>query len=145
MVLGGERRAEGIEVAGEDIDASGVEGTQIFVALHNVQRCAALGACLGQNQGTVGKVERGERLAPGKLGLWSTPVQAAGNHQVQDQPKIILYADCNALAYTPQFADDVTFRVRNRRLRGAQEEGAGQAYAVEWLTDDARFERGDVG
>ena len=59
--------------------------------------------------------------------------------------EFILYADCNALAYTPQFADDVTFRVRNGRLRGAQEEGAGQAYAVEWLTDDARFERGDVG
>jgi hypothetical protein len=51
-------------------------------------------------------------------------VQAAGNHQVKDQPKIVLYADCDALAYVPEFADYAAFCACERRLRCAQEEGA---------------------
>jgi hypothetical protein len=51
-------------------------------------------------------------------------MQAAGNHQVKDQPKIILQADCYALAYSPQFADFAAFCTRKWRVRGSQEEGA---------------------
>jgi hypothetical protein len=57
-------------------------------------------------------------------------VQAAGNHQVKYQPKIILYADPDALAYAPQFANDATFHSREGRLCGSQEEGALQPYML---------------
>jgi hypothetical protein len=72
-------------------------------------------------------------------------VQPAGNHQVKNQPKIILDANCNALAQAPQFADNVTFHDRKRRSRGSQEKGACQPYPLEWLTDNAWLECVDIG
>lgn len=110
-----------------------------------MQRRAALGAGLGKNQRAVGKVERRQSLAPRQLCLRRAPVQPASNHQVKDQPKIILYADCDALAYVSQFANDATFHSREGRLRGSQEEGALQAYTLEGLTDYSWFKCGDVG
>jgi hypothetical protein len=64
---------------------------------------------------------------------------------VNNQPKITLYANYNAFAKSPQFADDAAFHVRKRRVRGAQEKGARQPYPLNWLTDDAWFQRSDVG
>jgi hypothetical protein len=72
-------------------------------------------------------------------------VQPTGNHQVQYQPKIILYANCDALTESPQLVDDVAFRICKRWLRSSEEEGAGETYMLERLTDDAGFERGEVG
>jgi len=64
---------------------------------------------------------------------------------VKYQPKIILYANRDALANASEFADDATFDIRKRRLRGSQEESALQPDAFEWLTDDAWFQCGDIG
>jgi hypothetical protein len=64
---------------------------------------------------------------------------------VKYQPKIILYAKCDALAYAPQFANDATFHSREGRLRGSQEESALQAYTFEWLTDYSWLQCGDIG
>jgi hypothetical protein len=85
---------------------------QGLFAAHNVQGRAALGASLGKNQGTVREIERRQSLATGELGSGRAPVQAAGDHQVKDQPKIIFYADRNALADAPQLADNATVCVR---------------------------------
>src|SRR5580700_5672494 len=65
--------------------------------------------------------------------------------QVKDQPEVVLYADCYALAYSSQFADFAAFGVFKWGLRGSQEEGALQPDALEGLTYYARFQRGDVG
>jgi hypothetical protein len=64
---------------------------------------------------------------------------------VKDQPEVVLYADCYALAYSSQFADFAAFGVFKWGLRGSQEEGALQPDALEGLTYYARFQRGDVG
>ena len=58
---------------------------------------------------------------------------------MKDQPEVVLYADCYALAYSSQFADFAAFGVFKWGLRGSQEEGALQAYAFEWLADYSWF------
>jgi len=72
-------------------------------------------------------------------------MESAGDHQMKDQPEIVIHADRNALAYASQFADDATFRVGKRRLGGSQEESALQAYTFEGLADYSGFQCGDIG
>jgi hypothetical protein len=65
----------------------------------------------------VREVEGGEILAAGKFGTGRAPVEASGNHQVKDQPEVIVFvffvtqADGNALPNTAEFANFVVFDI----------------------------------
>src|SRR5712671_168982 len=72
-------------------------------------------------------------------------MQAAGNHQVQNEPEIAFYSDGDSLADSAQLGDGATFDVRDWRLRGSKQKKTGQAHALDWLREDARLECGDVG
>ena len=95
------------------------------------------------------EVERGERMAPGELRVRLLPVQAAVDHEVQDEPEVVVQAERDALAEPAQAADVPAVRRGERRVHGAQEERAGQAHALERLVQDASLQRldveGDVG
>src|SRR6267143_6483966 len=72
-------------------------------------------------------------------------MQAAGNHQVQNEPEIAFYSDGDSLADSAQLGDWATLDVGNWRLRGSKQKKTGQANALDWLREDARLECGDVG
>src|SRR5712671_4962007 len=72
-------------------------------------------------------------------------MQAAGNHQVQNEPEIAFYSDGDAFADSAQLGDGATLDVGNWRLRGSKQKKTGQAHALDWLREDARLECGDVG
>ena len=71
-------------------------------------------------------------------------MQPAGNHQVQHQPEIAFHSNRDALADAPQFSHHPSFHIRYRGLHGAQQKRTGQPHLLDPLSDDARFERGDV-
>ena len=72
------------------------------------------------------------------------PVQAAGDHQVQDEPEIAFQADGDALADAAEFANDAALGIGEWRKRGAKKKGGGDSNAHERLREDAGFECGEV-
>src|ERR1700674_2368850 len=137
--------AKRIEIAREDIDSPGVDGTQTLLAREDVQGCAVRCAGFGEDERSAGKIEGSEALAACQLCSSGPPVQPAGNHQVQDQPEITFYSNRDSLADRPQFAHDAALDGCNWRLCGSQQERAREAHSFDGLIDDSWFECADVG
>ena len=94
----------------------------------------------------VGEVEGEKRVAAGELGVAAAPVQTAGDHEMQDQPKVAVEADGDALADAAQSA--VTMRPSTAAMGGStvrRRKRSCEANALERLAQDAGFERGDIG
>ena len=66
-------------------------------------------------------------------------METAGDHEVEDQPKIAFEADGDALAYAAQAANLFVVRGGERRVDGAEKERARQADALERLAHNARL------
>ena len=77
--------------------------------------------------------------------LSGPPVEAAGDHEVQDKPEIVVDADGDAFADAANSADGLSFGGGDGRTARAQQKGAVDADVLEALAEDARLERGDVG
>ena len=60
-------------------------------------------------------------------------MQAAVDHEVQDEPQLAVQAERDALAEAAQAADVPAVRRGERRVHRAREEWAGQAHALERL------------
>src|SRR5260370_39978564 len=73
--------AKRIETAREDIDSSGIDGTQTLFARDDIQRCSVLCTCFGKHARTAGKIESRQTPAARELRCRDLPVQPAGNHQ----------------------------------------------------------------
>ena len=73
------------------------------------------------------------------------PMQAAGDHQVEHEPEVAFETDRDPLSHPPQLAHGSSRGFRERRRRGSKKKRAGQPDALERLSDNARFERRDVG
>jgi hypothetical protein len=71
-------------------------------------------------------------------------VEAAGDHEVKYEPDVVVEADGYALTDAAELGYDVAFDACDWRLGRAEKESAGDADMLEWLADDARFERGEV-
>ena len=135
---------------GEDVEAAGVECGERFFALHEMQGGAAFGSGFGESEGAVGEVEGGEVVAAAEGGaalfcVELTPVETAGDHQVQDEEEVVIKGKHDALAEAAKFADGLAFDGVDARDGGAEEEWGGDAQVFERLTDYARGERGEVG
>jgi inhibitor of KinA len=104
-----------------------------------------LRAGFGKRERAVGKIESSQAVAARQLCFWRPPVQAARNHQVQDEPEIAFHSDRDSLADSTQFAHNAAFDIRKGRLGGAKQKGAGQSNSFERLRKDASFECRDVG
>ena len=140
----GESLAKHFQIAGEDFDAAGVHGFERGFSGYDMQRGAPLGACFRKYKRAVGEVESGEIVASAELGCEWTPVQATGDHQVDYEPEIALYADGDALADAAQFAHDAPFCFGDGRLGSAKQECAGDTNVIEALAENASLDRGDV-
>jgi len=144
-VFGGEGGAEGIEIGGEGIKAAGIEGAQTFFSANHVERGATLGAGFGEDEGAVGKIEGGEIAAGGEFGMRRFPVQATGDHEVQDKPEIVVETDGDALGDAAERADGVAFGGREGLVGGAEEKGAVETDVFERLIEDAGLKGSEVG
>src|ERR1700741_1157760 len=98
----------------------------------------------GERERAAGKIESCEAAPAGKLCPSRLPMQAPGDHQMQNEPEIAFYADGDALADAAKFADDFAFDIADGRLCSSKQKRARQAHAFERLADDSRFQRGEV-
>ena len=144
-VFGAECGAEVFEGRGEDVDASGVDVFGGGFASEEMEGGTAFGAGFGEDEGALGEVECGEVVAAAEFGPEGTPVEATGDHKVQDEPEAIVEFNGDALANAMEGTDGVAFDVLGSRLDGAEEEWAGYADLGEGLAYDARLEGGEVG
>src|SRR5258707_1357935 len=135
-VFGCKGGAKRIEIAREDIDSSGIDGTQTLFARDDIQRCSVLCTGFGKHERTAGKIESRQTPAARELRSWDLPVQAAGNHQVQHQPEIAFYSNRDSLADSPQFAHDAALHMCKWWLCGPQQKRTGQAHSLDRLRDD---------
>jgi hypothetical protein len=55
-------------------------------------------------------------------------VQASGDHQMKNEPEIVVQAEGYSFADSAQFADCATRCIGERRLRGSHEERALESY-----------------
>ena len=106
-----------------------------------MQRRAALGAGLGEDKRAAGEVEGSEHLPAAQLCAGGPPVQATGNHQVQNEPDIVVHADGNAFAHAAQAGDDVAGSRLEGRVDRAQQEDRGEAHLCQRLAKDAGLQR----
>jgi hypothetical protein len=124
-VIGGEE--DGGELLGsgsEDFEATGIERAEAVFARDNVKRGALLGTGFGPEKGAVGEVESRETARRGNFGagwVWEerglegTPVKAAGNHEMKDEPKAVFEADANAFSEAAEMKNVFGFGVGERR------------------------------
>ncbi len=75
----------------------------------------------------MGKVEGGEIVSAAEFGSDGSPVKAAGDHEVKDEPEAVVELDGDAFADAAERADGVAFDLFDGWLDGAQQEGAGDA------------------
>jgi len=110
-----------------------------------VEGGAALGAGFGEDEGAVGEVEGGEVVSAAEFGSEGAPVEAAGDHEVEDEPYTVVEFDGDAFANAAESADGVAFRFFDGGMYGAEEEGAGDAKVGQALAEDAWLKGGEVG
>jgi hypothetical protein len=149
-VFGGEGSSEGFEVCGEDVVCKKIEAARVdffgggFVG-EEVEGGAAFGAGFGEDEGAVREVECGEVVSDAEFRAERAPVEAAGDHEMKDEPEAVVEFEDDAFADAVEFADGVVFDLFDGGLDGAEEEWAGDADVGEGLAYDAGFEGGEVG
>ena len=144
-VFYGEGGAEAGEIGGEDVDSARVDVVCGGLVCEEMERGSAFGACFGEDEGPVGEVEGGEVIAASEFCAEGAPVEAAGDHEVQDEPDAVVELEDDAFADAMERADGVALDFFDARLDGAEEERTGDADVGEGLADDARLQSGEVG
>src|SRR5262249_40059730 len=126
-----------------------IELPETGLAPNQVQGRAPLRAGLGQRERPRGEVEGGEPDPPWHLVARLSPVKPARDHEVQDEKKVVLEPDHDALAQSTQREDAPPRGRGERRIDGAEEERGGEAGALGTGGGGTRPQRlhvdGDVG
>jgi hypothetical protein len=71
-------------------------------------------------------------------------MQAAGDHQVEDEPEFVFEADADALAETAELENSLAGGVGEGRVCGAQKKWADDADTFKGLAEDAAFQSFDI-
>ena len=130
----------------ERLDAAGIQRAQRRFSSHHLQRRALLRARLGEKQRAVLEQERGEhqlRPHPGLLARLA-PAQPPGDHQVDDEKQIVVEGEHEALADAAHTANGLGMNGSERRIDGAQDEGAVQGDPLEAAADDVARQRLEI-
>ena len=105
---------------------------------------AMLGAGLGEQEAPPGEVERRQARAARELDSRRLPVESAGDHQMQDEPEIVIEPEDDSLPQSPRLADGLAVGLVQGRVERPQQERAADAHAVQALADDATVEGLDI-
>src|SRR6185295_15362797 len=96
-----------------------------------MQRSPPLGTRFGESQRPVIKLESRQRTPFGTALTACEPMQAPGDHQVDDQPEVILKAKRDTFAEAPHFPDTLAEGLPQWRLRASEKKWTRQAHALE--------------
>ena len=141
VALARERRPERAEVGVEHLEPARIVLGERRRAAHQVDRRALLRAGLGHHERARREVERGHADLPRHARAGRLPVQAPGDHQMDDDEPLVLERDHHALAETPHAGDGAAEDVAEGRVHRAQDERRGQAQRLEARAADALAQR----
>src|SRR5579883_487877 len=144
-VLSRECTAKRIQVARKNLDASRINVAQTLFSGKDIQRRTPLCACFGKDQRAGGEIECSEIISSSQLRTRSLPMKPSRNHQVQNQPEIVIESDSNAFTDAPQLTHCMAFHIFYRGVRRAQQKGARNPNMLQRLSDNARLQRADIG
>ena len=99
---------------------------------------------LGPEQRAGRKIETGESARRRDLDSKGAPVKTAGDHEMENEPEVVLEADTDAFAEAAEVDDSFPKGAGERRSYGSEEKRADDADSVDGLAENARFERFDV-
>src|SRR5437667_3872564 len=97
-VLGSHGPPKLFHTAAENLDPAWVQSVARRLPPGQVYGGAALGTSLGQYQGAAVEIQGRKMVAPGQLGARRAPMQASRDHQMNDDPYIVVEAEGHALA-----------------------------------------------
>ena len=143
-VFGGECGTKVVECGRKYVDAAGVDLLGGGFVGKEVERSTAFGARFGEDERALGEVERGKIVAAAEFCSEGTPVEAAGDHEVKNEPEVVVELDGDAFANAVQGADAMAFDVFDAWLDGAEEKGACYSEVGKGLAYDAWFKGGEV-
>src|SRR5262249_33016549 len=126
-------------------EAAAVEPSQLLASLHQVQRRPLLRARFREHERTPVEIERRDGAASADLRAPRLPVEAARDHEVQDQEEVLLEREHDALADPFDARHSLAASLRDRRRDRPQEKRASEADLLEPLADDARTKRLEIG
>src|SRR6185312_9484531 len=93
------------DVGVQNLEPAAIELLQPCLSARHPERCPTLGAGLGENERSVGKVEGSEPELSWNLRSGSYPAQTSGNHQMYDEKKIVLELEHDTLSHPPHAGD----------------------------------------
>jgi hypothetical protein len=129
----------------EHLEPAAVELTELVLAGHQVHRCSALRAGLGQEERAVRELQcREDELPRGPFLAERSPAEPPGDHEVDDQEQPGLELEDDALAHPPQPRDATPLDGADRRVRGSQDEDVPHVDALDRLAEYARREPVEV-
>ena len=144
MILPQQCYAECVERRIERLEPARVERSQRRLANDDVERGALPRTGLCENERPSREVERREPQSRRDLRPWLAPLEATGDHEVEDEEEIALERERDALADPPHAAHRAALCARERRLDGAHEVGAHDAGTHQRRADEPRREVLDV-
>src|SRR5438067_1171626 len=151
VVVSCEGRREFRERATEYFNTPGIDVFERVEALQQMKRRALARAGFGQEERSVWKINRREIVLPARFYFRDCrqPMQAAGDHQMEHQPELIVELKGNALSDAPQCSHLFSFQNRDWRLRRPQDKWVSNTNRQQRLANGPFFEgfdvQGDVG
>src|SRR4030081_2210992 len=106
-----------------------------------MQRCAFTRSRFGEGERSGIEIKGGEGAAAIGSFLLLAPVKASGNHQVKDQPEIVVEAEGDALAHAAQRSHFVALNRIDRRIGGAEKRWTANLKIFQNMADHALLQR----
>jgi hypothetical protein len=109
VVMLGQHCGEGSQAGMENIYTARVAGSKGSMALDNVERGLLLRSGLGDYETSARKVKGRQIPFAPQIGSRLAPVKSSSDHQVDEEPELILETDGDALADTLQLEHPFVF------------------------------------
>ena len=138
--------AERVEVRIEDLEAAHVECGKRVVAADDMQRCALARSGFGERPACRWRTRKWRASCAGPLPRAPGSIQRRRPAIIRcmHHEELVFHGQDDALAHAPDGEDALADDLAERRHRGAQHEGTGEADLFEDLADDAPLEALDV-
>ena len=138
--LSGKRREIGLQ----RLNATTIDFCERSIAADECDGGPSLSACFGQHEGAVLKIERCETQATGKFCAGFQPSKSPSDHQVNDNPQIVVETNRDAFSNSSNVADSLALDFIDRRLNRPNDKRVADAKLVERAASYVRRDCLDV-
>ena len=144
MIAALERFRKGREIGLHHLEPAWIVLSELCLSLNDMQRRLPLGTRLGEDQGSVLKVQREQADFARNRAAGRLPSKTPGDHQVENEKQFAVHFNDHAFAQSPQTDDSAAFDGGQRRIHGTQQKRADEPSRGHTLPHDPRLEGAEV-